>query len=831
MRITRKLGLLVALPLVAVLAFAALAVVTTGGETVRAEQLRQLVVASAEAGELAHQLQRERATATLALSGGSAEALDQFGERVLTTEVAIERYQLARADLPALPAGTGALVERIDRQLTRLGGIHDQVLGGRGKASAVAFTYRILIADLIGLRESVAQGAPADVADQLRAAAALSDAAEQVGRQQVAVLRVLEFGRLTPAASQEITAARGTQVEALLTFDRLAEPGWRAAVERTAVGAEALAAKQMEDQAARTPVGRPIAVDPVEWTAALDQRMLRLREAEALVDGDILAEVTALRNARLRLTGGQVTAVVLAMAAAVVLTVLLGRPVVSGLRQLRDAAHEVAYQRLPRAVRQLDDSEALGGLTPEQFADRTEPPVRVRGRDELAEVGAAFNVVSREAIRTAAEQARLRVSVAAIMRNLARRGQKLTDRLTATLDEVERDELNPQRLSQLYELDLLATLLGGTNESLLVLGEAGAAQVRTADEHLADVLRAAQGRVEQYHRTELGVIDEGVSVRASAVDDVVKLLAELLDNACRYSSPKTVVRLDARWLSDRIIVQITDEGIGIDPERRRQLNHRLSHRPPLDLAAVEAMGLTVVAYLASRYQIQVELKEAYPRGVIAEVTLPPALVAIRSAHRRAVAPLAAVTAGGSAQAAGKPAVSPAPPAAPLFQTRSAADLSRASAPNGDASTGVPSGTETPTQELRPVIYDEVKRSRWFTPAGESDSAPATGVSDRRAESTWRTAADSGWRAAAQAATPKPDGTTHNGLPMRRPGAQLVPGAVETTDTAEPDDWRDPARVGAVAAAYSRGLATGRARQPAVAQPQGAITDRNGEPAT
>jgi HAMP domain-containing protein len=821
-RITRKLGLLVAVPVAAVLAFAALAVVTTGGEALRAGQLRQLVAAGGDAGELAHQLQRERAAAVLALTSGTPDAASQFTERVATTQAAADQYRQARAALTEMPVRTATLVERIDSQLARLGGVRDQVADQLGAASAVAFAYRILIADLIGLRESVAQGAPADVADRLRAAAALSDAAEQVGRQQVAVLRAIEFGSFTPAAAQEVMAARGGHVEALLAFDGLATPTWRAALDRTAVGAEALAAKRLEDQVARTPAGGRLRLDRAEWSEALDGRMQRLREAEVRVDADILAEVTALRDARRQLTGGQISAVALAVAVALALAVVLGRPVVTGLRRLRDAAHEVAYGRLPGVVHQLEASAALGGLSPEQVADQAQPPVQVRGRDELAEVGAAFNTVHREAIRTAAEQARLRLSIAAIMRNLARRGQKLTDRLTTALDDVERDELNPKRLSQLYRLDLMATLLAGTNESLLVLGDAGAAQVRTADEQLGGVVQAALGRVEQYERVEVGVVDDGVAVRASVIDDVVKLLAELLDNACRYSSPASPVRVDARWLSDRVIVQVADEGIGIEPVRREQLNRRLASRPPLDLAAVETMGLTVVAYLAARHGIRVELKAAYQRGTIAEVTLPPELVAIAALRRGLTAPRTALTA---------------PTAAVLS----------ASMPSGAERTALPAlpAADTSTAPLfreqpRALIYEQVQRSRWFTPAKDP------------ADHNWGTAADAGWQAAAKAATPRPAGVTPHGLPVRRPGAQLVPGGVsgaapggaaggmpggvpgggpagadrfgaDGAAAVAANDWRDPARASAVAAAYSRGLASGRA----ALRP---LAERNGEPA-
>lgn len=630
MKITRKLGLLVGVPLVAVIAFAALAVSTSGGQALRAEGLRRLVATGEQAGELVHRLQVERAGAVNLLVGGQPEAVSGFLDRVTASQRAGDGYQQARAELTSLPAGTASRLDRIGGQLARLGALREQVAAGQGAASAVAFTYRIVIADLIAFREAVAQagGAPAELADRLRAAAALSQATEQVGRQQVAVLRAAGYGPLTPAAAQEITAARTGHGEALSTFDGLALPSWRAALERSAVGEEALAAQRLEDAVARTAVGETLQVDPAEWTAGLDARMLRLRQVERGIDADILAEVTSRRDAQRLSAGGQIAAVVLAVVLAVALAAGLGRPVVRGLRRLRDAAHEVAFRGLPAAVAQLERQEALGGLTPDQVAQQAPTPVQVRGRDELAEVGAAFNAVHREAVRTAAEQAQLRLSIAAIMLNLARRGQKLTGRLTAALDDVERDELDPNKLAQLYQLDLMATLLGGTNESLLVLGGAGSAQVRTVDEPLADVLRAALGRVEQYTRIDPGVVDEGVAVRSGVVDEVVKLLAELLDNACRYSPPQVPVRVDARWLADRVIIQIADEGIGIPPERRAELNRRLATRPPLDLAAVEAMGLTVVAYLAARHGIRVELRDGHRRGTIAEVTLPPELVAV-----------------------------------------------------------------------------------------------------------------------------------------------------------------------------------------------------------
>jgi hypothetical protein len=73
---------------------------------------------------------------------------------------------------------------------------------------------------------------------------------------------------------------------------------------------------------------------------------------------------------------------------------------------------------------------------------------------------------------------------------------------------------------------------------------------------------------------------------------------------------------------------------------------------------------------------------------------------------------------------------------------------------------------------------------------------------------WRTAADTGWQAAAAAAAPKAGGATKSGLPKRVPQAQLVPGSVETP-TSSPNQRRSPEEVRGLLAAYHRGVQRGR----------------------
>lgn len=583
MRITGKLLVLVVVPLLAVVAFAGLALVSAGGQALRADRLRSLVVAGEAAGDLAFRLQAERVAAVEALVGRPAGAVDAYLRKASATDGAAERFRRASSELSWVPSGVQRLLGRVDGEIGQLAALRERVASGKGAASALVFAYRILIADLVSYRESMAQagGAPADIADRIRGAAALSRAVEFVGLQQVAVLRATESEQLTPAAQQEITAARTGYAEAALTFDALATPQWREWLEGALTGEEMVAAQRQEDTVARIPPDARLAVDPARWTSAMNARTERLHRVEARIDAEIVADVARLRDRQRWVTAAEGAAVLTVVAALVGLALWLGRPMILGLRRLRDTARRVARQALPAEVARLADHEMLRGLTPEQFADGTRVPVEVRGRDELAEVGEAFNAVYREAVRVAAEQATLRVGIAAMLENLARRGQRLAGRLAAELDEVERTEEDPERLGQLFRLDHLATLLTRTNDSLLVLGGGASARPHLSDEPLADVLRAAQGQVEQYTRIEVGTFDDAVAIRAGVVDDLVKLLAELLDNGCRYSDQPVVV--SARLLTDRVVIQVVDAGIGIDEDRRADrpghLGQHRHHRP------------------------------------------------------------------------------------------------------------------------------------------------------------------------------------------------------------------------------------------------------------
>lgn len=793
--------------------FATLTVLTTGSEALEAERMRNLVSANKAAGSLAYQLQSERTLAVQALVNSTKDdKAEEFLNQQKDTDAAIERYRSSIRELTDVPSSTKINLDNVESGLDNLDDVRKRISEQKQGASAAAFIYRITIADLLSYRESVPQAGsvPSDVADRIRASNLLSRSIEYQSIQTETVLRALDRGELSSAAFQKITAANTGSTDALLTFNSLAPTEWREWLDRALAGDELSLTATMEDEALRSKPGKKIDIDPGDWAKGMNKRAEQYEGVQEDIDKAVVEEISTLRDQQFQLTYTQLGGVVVAVIIALLMAVWLGSPIVRGLRRLRDSAHQVATEGLPRAVAQLDDSTDLDGQTPEEFASRATPPVKVKGRDELADVGKAFNEVHQEAIRVAAHQALLRLHIGGMFIRLARRGHSLAGRLTNVLDEAERNEQDPDRLDRLFKLDHLVTLFGRTNDSLLVLGGAAPARVRRTHETVGDVLTAAQSQIEQYTRVQIGMVDEGVSIKANAVDDVVKLLAELLDNATQYSHHQ--VNVTARLLADRLVVQISDRGMGVPPDRMAQLNARLTSRKGLDLDSMQTMGLTVVSHIAARHGIHVELRAAAVGGTLAEVSLPVDIIDIEAAPK-------AITAMPEAVPEQKPTGIR---NAPLFKRRPRQRGNNAGARSNAAARGKPDNSSRrprSTGGLPQIRFDfgavptypghPPRMDRDDTPTETFPAVPRQRDKDRprRMNVGGMRSYEDGWQAAQRATAPASN-PVDDGLPKRDPMSRLVPGAMGPTSAEVPAThaapaYRDPTAVGASYLAYAK----------------------------
>ena len=636
-RIRAKLGVLLLVPVAAVLALATVLVVGSSQRAVSAATVKSLTALSGHVSEATDQLQQERmAAAELVSDSDSLSSKDfkaqvsAFDSQVKATEDAVNAYTSHRRALHGLPTTIDARLNTIDQQLETLDTIRQQVsqaagspLSQRISAAEVVTQYTVVIDDLVAYHGDLTQLAgTTKVANMLRAKAAFAEAKAQTAQEEAIGFSALTSGQLGQQEYSALLATQTGQQSALNTFTLSATSAQRNLVNSAITGDAVTLADRAAELMARSVNSSHPEITAEGVTTSIGAVVNLMRWTEQQLDAGLLAEADSQESAVIREVVIELVLVAITLVIAILLAIMIARLMVRALSSLRMGALAVAEHDLPAAVARLRDMSRIGDETPDQIADQIVDPIPIDSRDEVGQVASAFNVVHREAVRVAAEQAALRASVSAMFLNLARRSQALVDRIIGELDEIERSEEDPKRLSKLFQLDHLATRMRRNDENLLVLAGADSTAPRRDDALLVDVVRAAQSEVEQYNRIEFATVDQDVSIVALVVNDIVRLLAELLDNATRFSPPETAVVVDARRIGDYVLMQIEDRGLGMMPEQLVMLNQRLAQPQSVDVTSFRMMGLAVVGRLAERHEIKVELRPNPDGGTIAVITLP-----------------------------------------------------------------------------------------------------------------------------------------------------------------------------------------------------------------
>ncbi|WP_219463651.1 sensor histidine kinase, partial [Nonomuraea rhizosphaerae] len=199
------------------------------------------------------------------------------------------------------------------------------------------------------------------------------------------------------------------------------------------------------------------------------------------------------------------------------------------------------------------------------------------------------------------------------------------------------------------------------SENLLVLAGQDPPRRWSQPVKLVDVARASLSEVENYERVVLQVPD-GVSVAGQAVNDVIHLLAELVENALSFSPRETRVTVSgSRIDGGGVMLSITDSGIGMTQDELAQANDRLTDAPIVDVSVSRRMGLFVVARLAHRHGIRVQLRPHGSGGLTAMVLVPESLLGSQSPAYAAGNTQGAMPVREETYAAPAPAAPPAPP--------------------------------------------------------------------------------------------------------------------------------------------------------------------------
>ncbi|OIV37445.1 hypothetical protein BIV57_10780 [Mangrovactinospora gilvigrisea] len=603
MRVSRRVSLALGAPLAALLGVAAVVVDSSAGQAVGADRLGRMVSAASAAADVLDRLQQERSAGIAVMS--TAGPRGDFTARAAATDQTLARYRTQRAGLKGLPAGSAADLAAVDGDIARLPTLRREVLSRRSAASAVAFGYRIMAADLVAYRDSIAQSgtAPSALADQIRSAAALSQAKESVSVEEGEVLQATGH-ILQPAGRQQLDAARLDYTSGLGSFTSLGRTRWESLLEHTLADQQMLAAQQAEDAISQVQPGSRLIVPPRSFMRVMQHRLLLLRTVEAQVDAQLETSVQALVEQQAEQAGAVAGGMLILLLGVGIAAVRISRRLVTELQGLTQASMHVAAV-LPAQIEQ-GIRPGQGGLSVKAASGR----VRT---GEVQELLLAFDGVVAIVWGLAIEQGRRREVQEANLLQLAMRIHTLRQETTARITELE-EQASADELAHYFGLDSINERIGRLIRSLRTLAgdyEPG----RHKAFGTLDVVRGAISQVEQYARVDLQPVGPevaAVQVAAPVVDDLAHLLAELLDNALAFSAPDTRVVATIRPWGEGVLISVTDQGIGIPPRAREDLN-RLLRTPPVDATSqMTRVGLQVVTRLAARHGVTVEIAESHP---------------------------------------------------------------------------------------------------------------------------------------------------------------------------------------------------------------------------
>src|SRR5580693_5878164 len=245
---------------------------------------------------------------------------------------------------------------------------------------------------------------------------------------------------------------------------------------------------------------------------------------------------------------------------------------------------------------------------------------------EVEAVAAALLGMQRTASEAAAAEAGVRNGLRQILVSLGKRNQSLLHRQLRIIDTLEQQASSPAALAELFTLDHLTTRMRRHAESLTILSGITPGRSWAGPVPVIDVMRAAAAEVEDYTRVTV-VSDSNEAVAASAVTDMIHLLAELIENATLFSPSSTRVEVRAERVANGFAIEVEDRGLGIPPDQLIQINAQLASPPDFDLADADRLGLFVAGRLAARHGVHVSLAPSAYRGIKAVVVMPESIMA------------------------------------------------------------------------------------------------------------------------------------------------------------------------------------------------------------
>lgn len=619
-RISVKLGAVTLVPILFAMALGGITIVNQVDRSNNYERINRLVTLGADVRALTGALQEERTqTAALLTQGtvGSSPALDSARGAV---DQAIPRFNVDAARAGELDSSITDPDIAVRNSLAQLADLRQRATSGQVEVVEALDDYTDMTGALLGMDNAlVAKIGDGSIGTSPTALHGLQVAKEDISTSQALLGYGISRGNLTVAQLNELRRLEVQLADRLDDFNSAASREQQQDFERSVMGPDFDSRTRLVNSVlqAQNPAQALGALSAQQWDSASSSVIAAVDGVSGRLGSQLSASSAGLVENSGTDAGLLAVLLFLALVVTGAVVFLITRQLLRTLRRLRAGAMDIADHQLPAAVRNIQDGV-------EQSAEVA--PLAIGTTDEIGEVAKAFDAVHSQALRLAIEQANLRTGYSSVFVNLSRRSQSLVQRQLQLIERLERDEEDADQLATLFQLDHLATRMRRNNENLMVLSGAEPGRRSGQPVATADVLRAAVSEIEQYQRV---VVEQPPTARivGYAASDLMRLTAELLDNATAFSAPETKVTVTTRIAEGGLMVDIVDKGIGMTETEIAEANSRLATDTDVDLATSRRMGLFVVGRLAGRHKIRVTLHGGKDTvGVRVTVAVPGELV-------------------------------------------------------------------------------------------------------------------------------------------------------------------------------------------------------------
>jgi signal transduction histidine kinase len=191
-------------------------------------------------------------------------------------------------------------------------------------------------------------------------------------------------------------------------------------------------------------------------------------------------------------------------------------------------------------------------------------------------------------------------------------------------------EVDARTRVKLEQIEYAGHRLETMIDSLLITAklESGKLALQPEPVELAKLIHAVQAEfqlIAQQQQVELVTIIapafEALTVNGDALL-LRRVLDNLLSNALKFSPPQTTVQITLLAQADRILLQVADQGQGIDPELRTQIFAKFEVGQHLPQVKQMGLGLAFCKLVIEAHDGTITVDDHLPQGTVFTVALP-----------------------------------------------------------------------------------------------------------------------------------------------------------------------------------------------------------------